>query len=50
MRNTLLIHQNTSAWNGLSEGDEDVLMPAAGDIQHRGVEVRALMHGGREQG
>jgi hypothetical protein len=38
MRYILLIYQNTEAWNGLSQEDEDVLMHAAG-----------AMHGGGEQ-
>ena len=32
MRNILLIDQNTKAWNGLSQEDNDVIMRAAGDI------------------
>jgi hypothetical protein len=32
MRYTLSIYQNTEAWNGLSQEDKDVFMPAAGDI------------------
>jgi hypothetical protein len=32
MRYILLIYQNTEAWNGLSQGDKEVFMHAAGDI------------------
>ncbi|HTE62231.1 MAG TPA: YciI family protein [Solirubrobacteraceae bacterium] len=32
MRNILLTYQNTKAWNGLSQEDNDVIMHAAGDI------------------
>ena len=30
MRNIPLIHQNTKAWNALSQEDKDVFMHAAG--------------------
>jgi hypothetical protein len=43
MRYILLIYQNTEAWNGRSQEDKDVFMHAA-------VEIRALMHGGGEEG
>jgi hypothetical protein len=32
MRYLPLTHQNTKAWNGLSQGDKDVFTRAAGDI------------------
>jgi hypothetical protein len=42
MRYIPLICQNTKAWNGLSQEDKDA--------QHWGMEIRALMHGGGEEG
>ena len=42
MRYILPIHQNTEAWNGLAQEDWP-------DAQHRGVEIRALMHSGGEE-
>ena len=58
MRYIPLVHQNTKAWNGVSQQDTDVFMHAAGDIVEElsatrewvDGEGRALMHGGGEEG
>jgi hypothetical protein len=61
MRYIPLIHQNTNACNGRSREDKDVCVPGVGvavpeiaarrpDAQHGVMEIRALMHGGGEEG
>ena len=50
MRYTLLIYQNTEAWNGLSQEDSEEIAARWPDAQHWGMEIRGLMHGGGEEG
>jgi hypothetical protein len=56
MRHILPIYQNTDAWNGLSQEDNDIPERAEEiaarwpDAQHWGMEIRALMRSGGEEG
>jgi hypothetical protein len=52
MRYLLLSYQTTEAWNGLSpqnKGSEEIAARWP-DAQHWGMEIRALMHRGGEEG
>jgi hypothetical protein len=48
MRYILLINQSTAAWNGPERAEE--IAARWPDAQHWGMEIRALMHSGGEEG